>query len=102
MRLPELNLSKAAMPLSLNDCLDLMQKETADFERQLKKRQLEIAMKLQMTGQVSDSDFRKIVNSLIVIAIIRLHGPESAVTKDRGIDIDLYYDLLNELTNEQR
>ncbi len=88
--------------LTIDECLDLLEKETADSERQLKKRQLRIIMKLAQDASRSESDksTRKIVNAAIDIVNTRLHGLESVSNDWLNIDHRLYFELLKEITSE--
>lgn len=81
--------------LTIDECIDLLQKETANFERQLKKRQLEIAMRLKQNSCafISDKTLIEIVNALISIVQIRLHGPESLIVNIHKIEAEEYYQL---------
>lgn len=67
------------LPLSIDECLQLLEKETADFERELQMRQLEIVMRLKQSdcGLISDQIIIEIANALMTIVKVRLHGPES-------------------------
>ena len=67
------------VPISIDECLDILQKETAESERQLRKRQLEIVMRLKQNncGLMPDETVLEIANALMTIVRIRLYGPES-------------------------
>ncbi|MBU2703870.1 hypothetical protein Ga0466249_005020 [Sporomusaceae bacterium BoRhaA] len=101
MKLPDPN-KPIDNPLTIDECLNLMEKETADFERQLKKRQLRIIMKLAQKVTECDSDkiTRKIANSAIDIINTRLHGVESISGDWHHIEHQLYFELLKEITSE--
>jgi hypothetical protein len=89
-------------PLTIDECLNLMEKETAVFERQLKKRQLRIIMRLAQDASHSESDksTRKIVNSAIDIVNTRLRGLESISNDWLYISHQLYFELLKEITSD--
>lgn len=102
MKLPE-PISNPILPLTIDECLDLIQKETADFERQLKKRQLRIICRLAQHVTKCDSDkvTCQIANSAIDIVNTRLYGVETL----RGhlhIDCGLYRGLLQEIIHNSR
>jgi predicted metal-dependent phosphoesterase TrpH len=98
MNLPE-PISNHQFPLTIDECLDLMQKETADFERQLKKRQLRIICRLAQHVNECDSDkiTRQITNSVIDIVNTKLYGVE-VMGAHLHIGHELYRELLQEIT----
>lgn len=65
--------------LTIDECLQLLEKETAESERELKKRQLEIIMRLKQREciLIPDETLIKIFNALMVIVKIKLYGVES-------------------------
>ena len=101
MNLPEPSNIPFEKPLSIDECLDLMQKDTADFERQLKKRQLRIICRLAQHTNECDSNnvTRQITNSAIDIVNTRLYGVE-VLGERLYIDPNLYCELLKEITGE--
>lgn len=86
-------------PLTIDECLRLLEKETAESERQLKRRQLEIIMRLRQKECVllPNETLIKIANAMIVIVKIRLYGPESLLHNAQFMDLDSFYELLGEV-----
>lgn len=82
-------------PLTINECLDLLERETAESERQLKKRQLEIVMRLKQhnCGLIPDETVIEIANALMAIVKLRLYGPESLASTTYKIEPKEYYGL---------
>jgi hypothetical protein len=99
VKLPEPSLSKIEVSLTVDECIDLIQKETAEFERQLKKRQIEIVMRLRqkLCVLLPDETIIEIANAMMVIAKLRLCGPESLLRNPQRIELDEYYRIKNEL-----
>lgn len=68
--------------LTVDECLTLLEKVTAESERQLKQRQLEIVMRLKQNncGLTPDETVLEITNALMTIVTIRLHGLEGLLS----------------------
>lgn len=101
INLPEMT-SIPVKPLTIDECLDLLEKETAALERQLKKRQLKIICRLAQNTLACDSDktTRQITNSAIDIINTRLYGVET-LGEHLHINRELYCELLKEITGEK-
>lgn len=86
-------------PLTIDECLQLLEKETAESERQLKKRQLEIIMRLRQRECVliPDEALIKIANAMMVIVKLRLSGPESLLSNSQLIELISIHELLGEV-----
>lgn len=81
---------KESLPLSLEECLKQLADLTAESGKQLKKRQLEIIMRLEQKSgfSISNKDLQLISQALLVITNLKLYGVERIISDDCLVDLD--------------
>lgn len=81
--------------MNIETCLDLLQKETADHERQFVDRQLEIILKLSNDRCVPIENITFLVNAIILITRLKAHGVRALLdTQDRMLSKEYILDFI--------